>query len=273
VDVPEQEKAAARAQAPARALIVDWGGVLTTPVREAIAEWIMLDRIDGDHYRTLARSWVGGAYTAYTSRASASGDGPGDRAGDGTGDGAGGSGGRAGDRAGDGARAEVRDGAGAALIHRLEEGTLAPAEFERILAARLRTTDGSEVAAAGLLARMFAGFRPVTEMYEVVRRARAAGIRTCLLSNSWGNSYPRESFAELFDAVVISAEVGMRKPGAEIFHHALDLIAMEPAASVFVDDIAQNVRAAEALGMTGLHHQEVPATARRLEGLLGIRLV
>ena len=107
------------------------------------------------------------------------------------------------------------------LIHALERGEVAVAEFERALAARLRTLDGAPPVADGLLARMFAGFRPVEPMYDMLRAVRAAGLRTCLVSNSWGNDYPRDGWDELFDAVVISGEVGMRKPEPRIFQHAL----------------------------------------------------
>jgi putative hydrolase of the HAD superfamily len=260
--VSEPEGAGAHARHhPRRGLIVDWGGVLTTPLREAIAEWIRADGIDGAHYRQVLGAWFGSAYAdaRYGGIIGTAG------AASGTGT-----------RTGLVATAEDGGSSGAGVednpIHGLETGTLDPAEFERLLAARLRTLDGSPIVPDGLLARMFAGFRPVEEMYEALRRARAGGVRTCLLSNSWGDTYPREVFSELFDAVVISAEVGMRKPSPEIFRHALDLIALAPEATVFVDDISHNVRAAEALGIIGVHHREVAETVRRLEELLSVPL-
>jgi putative hydrolase of the HAD superfamily len=163
-------------------------------------------------------------------------------------------------------------GGGANPVHGLEDGTLPAAEFERRLAERLRTRGGAAVAAEGLLTRMFAAFEPVEPMYEVLRRARAAGVRTCLLSNSWGNSYPRERFAELFDGVVISGEVGLRKPDPEIFAHALDLLGLPADECAFVDDIEHNVRAAERLGIVGVHHVDAETTVARLEELLGVSL-
>jgi putative hydrolase of the HAD superfamily len=157
-------------------------------------------------------------------------------------------------------------------VHGLEDGTMPAAEFERRLAERLRTRGGAAVAADGLLTRMFAAFEPVEPMYDVLRRARAAGVRTCLLSNSWGNSYPREQFAELFDGVVISGEVGLRKPDPEIFTHALDLLDLPAGDCAFVDDIEHNVRAAERLGIVGVHHVDAETTVARLEELLGVSL-
>jgi epoxide hydrolase-like predicted phosphatase len=210
-----------------RGLIIDWGGVLTTPLREAIAAWIETEDIDFHGYREVMREWFDRAYAG---------------------------------------------GGSASPIHGLEDGSLAAEEFERTLAERLRTRGGTAVVAEGLLRRMFASFQPVEAMYEALRNARAAGIRTCLLSNSWGNTYPRERFDELFDAVVISSEVGLRKPDPAIFRRALELIELPPAECAFIDDIEHNVRAAEELGITGVHHTDVESTVPRLERLLGVSL-
>jgi putative hydrolase of the HAD superfamily len=210
-----------------RGLIIDWGGVLTTPLRDAIEAWVVADDIDVDAYKIVMREWFIDAYA---------GDGP------------------------------------VSPVHGLEDGTLPAAEFERTLAERLRTRAGTEVLAEGLLTRMFAAFEPVEPMYEALRRARAADVRTCLLSNSWGNTYPRELFGELFDQVVISGEVGLRKPDPEIFQHALDLLGLPPEECAFIDDIEHNVRAAERLGMVGVHHTDVDSTVPRLEELTGVSL-
>jgi putative hydrolase of the HAD superfamily len=108
-------------------------------------------------------------------------------------------------------------------------------------------------------------------MYDLLRKARAAGVRTCLLSNSWGSDwYDRTDFPDLFDGVVISCEVGMRKPEPEIFRHAAELIGLPPAACVFVDDVEANITAAEACGMTGVHHSDPVVTTERVATLLSI---
>ena len=210
-----------------RGVIIDWGGVLTTPLREAIAGWVAAEDIDTDGYRELMREWF--------------------------------------------VRAYAEDGT-VSPIHGLEDGSLPAEEFERTLAERLRTRGGTAVAAEGLLQRMFAGFEPVEEMYAALRKARAAGVRTCLLSNSWGNTYPRERFGEIFDEVVISSEVGLRKPDPAIFQHALDLVGLPPQECAFIDDIEHNVRAAEELGIVGVHHTDAGSTVPRLERLLGVSL-
>jgi epoxide hydrolase-like predicted phosphatase len=159
-------------------------------------------------------------------------------------------------------------------IHQLERGECDPADFERRLAAQLTRIDGGEVPAAGLLERMFAGTLAIPEMYDLMRALRKAGIRTCLLSNSWGdNDYPREVFPELFDAWVISGEVGMRKPEERIFLLAAQRLGLPPEQCVFIDDIQANVDAATALGMAGVLHREPLATTARLAALLNLPLV
>lgn len=168
--------------------------------------------------------------------------------------------------------AEAYAGEGTNPIHGLEDGTLDPAEFERLLAAELRTVDGGSVAAEGLIKRMFASFAPVQPMYDALRAARARDLSTGLLSNSWGNDYPRELWAELFDAVVISSEVGLRKPDERIYRHAAAALGLDPAECVFVDDIEHNIRAAEAVGMVGVHHVTPERTVPRLEELFRVPL-
>lgn len=167
---------------------------------------------------------------------------------------------------------EAYEGGGTNPIHGLEDGTLDPAEFERLLAAELRTVAGGPVTAEGLIRRMFASFAPVEQMYEALRVARERDLSTGLLSNSWGNDYPREMWAELFDAVVISSEVGLRKPDERIFLHAAAALGLDPEECVFVDDIEHNIRAAEAVGMVGVHHVTPEQTVTRLEELFGVRL-
>jgi putative hydrolase of the HAD superfamily len=118
---------------------------------------------------------------------------------------------------------------------------------------------------------MFAATVLSEPMQDLLRRVRQSGLKTAMLSNSWGiSAYPVDVLAELFDAVVISAEVGMRKPEERIFRHAASLLGLDPAECVFIDDIEANVRAAEALGMTGVLHTEPAATAAGLASLLGL---
>jgi epoxide hydrolase-like predicted phosphatase len=111
-------------------------------------------------------------------------------------------------------------------------------------------------------------------MLDAMRMAHHAGVRTGLISNSWGvHSYPRELFAELFDGVVISGEVGMRKPAPEMYLLGAQRIGVEPGACVFVDDLAFNLAPAAELGMATVRHVNAEQTIGELKRLLGVALV
>jgi putative hydrolase of the HAD superfamily len=199
------------------ALIVDFGGVLTTSVWPAFTAFCEGEGLEPDAVRELFRS----------------------------------------DPA---ALADLRD---------LETGACEPEEFERRLSAHLGIPDRAE----GLIERLFAGLEPDEEMIAAVRAARAGGIRTGLISNSWGRAiYDDEVIAELFDAVVISGEVGLHKPKPEIFHLACERLSVAPADAVFVDDLRENCTGAEAVGMTAVLHRDTAETLERLEELLRVSL-
>ena len=158
-------------------------------------------------------------------------------------------------------------------IHALERGECTTEEFEQLLASRIARRDGVQMVAEGLLTRMFAGSTMAVPMQEAVQAIRTAGLRTALLSNSWGMAdYPRHLFPGMFDVVVISGEVGMRKPEERIFRHAAGLLGLDPAECVFIDDIEVNIKAAEAIGMTAILHHDPAATLARLSELLGLAL-
>lgn len=153
-------------------------------------------------------------------------------------------------------------------VHALERGEIETGDFERDLAPLLRRIDGHPISAEGLIHRMFSRFHPVYDMYEALRELRHGGISTALLSNSWGNGYPREHFDTTFDEVVISGEVGMRKPEERIYLHTCERLGLRPRECVFIDDLESNVRTAEGLGMTGILHTDVASTQQALDGFL-----
>jgi putative hydrolase of the HAD superfamily len=151
------------------------------------------------------------------------------------------------------------------LLAELETGAMAVADFEPRFAALL------EVSSERLIERLMGGMAPDEAMAEGVRRLRAAGVRTALLSNSWGatTGYDHDLLEELFDASVISSEAGLRKPDPAIYELAAERIGLLPAACVFVDDLAGNLKPARALGMaTVLHRGDAEATLAELDALL-----
>jgi epoxide hydrolase-like predicted phosphatase len=207
-----------------RGLVVDYGGVLTNSLGEAMRDWADEVGVDHGEFGALMREWL-------------------------------------------------LEGAADNPAHALERGELTDVEFSSALAARLRRADGTALPPDGLLQTMMSRFLPNSSaMVGVVLAARAAGIRTALLSNSWGLDYDRSGWDELFDAVVISGEVGLRKPEPEIYRLAAERLGLPPEECVFVDDLAPNVRGAAKVGMVGVHYVDHDRAVAELEELLGIPL-
>ncbi|MGH2914251.1 MAG: HAD family hydrolase [Solirubrobacteraceae bacterium] len=153
------------------------------------------------------------------------------------------------------------------LLIGLETGTLGEAEFEPALAAALG------VAAPGLIERLFALGSPDQPMRDAVARAREGGIRTGLISNSWGTSrYDRPLLEQLFDGIVLSGEVGVRKPTPRIYELGAEAIGLAPGECVFVDDLPFNLPPARELGMATVHHIDAQSTIDDLERLLSVDL-
>jgi epoxide hydrolase-like predicted phosphatase len=154
------------------------------------------------------------------------------------------------------------------LLEELETGRMREAEFEPAFAAVL------EVESERLIDRLFGGMEPDEAMIDGVRAARAAGVRTGMLSNSWGHDrYPQKQLAELFDAWVISGEVGLRKPDPAIYALAAERLGLPPKQCVFVDDLPGNLKPARAIGMaTVVHRGDAAATLAEVSELLGVQL-
>ena len=153
------------------------------------------------------------------------------------------------------------------LLIGLETGSLSEEEFEP------RFAEVLGVGAENLIDRLFAGSTPEDTMVAAVAEARGAGIRTGLVSNSWGTRrYDRKRLAELFDGVVISGEVGIRKPSREIYELGAKSIGLKPTDCVFVDDLPMNLKPAAELGMGTVHHVSPQETIAELELMLGVDL-
>ena len=150
----------------------------------------------------------------------------------------------------------------------LETGEIEPAEFERRFGPRLGIAETE-----GLIERMFAAVGPDEDVIAAVRSARDAGVRTGLISNSWGTSiYDPDALEGMFDEIVISGDVGLHKPQPEIYKLAAERLGAAPEECVFVDDLRENVRGAEQVGMTAVLHRDTAATVARLEELFGLTL-
>jgi epoxide hydrolase-like predicted phosphatase len=198
-----------------RALVVDFGGVLTTNIWLAFAAFCESEGLAPDRVRELFRG----------------------------------------------------DAEALRLLRGLETGELAEADFEQRFGALLGVAERE-----GLITRLFAGLQPEERMIDAVKAAHAGGMRTGLISNSWGLGIYDRAPTDVFDASVISADVGLHKPQPEIYLLACERLAVDPAEAVFVDDLRENCAGAEAVGMTALLHRDPEDTVARLEELLGIEL-
>ncbi|MDI3409224.1 HAD family hydrolase [Streptomyces cavernicola] len=202
------------------AVVFDFGGVLTGPVRDSIDAWLARDGIDPASFSRTLKAWL------------------------------------------------ARDAPDGTPIHRLETGELSSAEFDALLAAELSTVDGRPVDPVGVLARLFAELREDEAMFDLAAELRRLGVRVGLLSNSWGDIYPRERLEALFDPLVISAEVGLRKPHAAIFELTLERLRLPASRVVFIDDAEPNVLGARAVGLRALLHTDAAATRAALAKLV-----
>ncbi|MCR3720132.1 MULTISPECIES: HAD family hydrolase [Prauserella salsuginis group] len=166
-------------------------------------------------------------------------------------------------------RVVASDEQGKNLLKAHEEGRIDQAVFERGLADRF-AAHGAAVPASGLLRRMQAGLRPDSATIDLVRRLRSQGWPVGLLSNSLGDDcYAGFDLPEMFDAVTISAEIGVRKPSREAYRIACRRLGVRPEETVMVDDLEQNIAAAGRLGMAGVVHTDAVTTEAELTALLG----
>jgi putative hydrolase of the HAD superfamily len=150
----------------------------------------------------------------------------------------------------------------------LETGALSEAEFEATFGHRLGLMNSD-----GLIDSMFAGMTPLEPMVVAVREIRAGGLLTGMVSNSWSTAhYDRRLLDELFDEVVISADVGLHKPQPEIYRLAAERLEVDPSKCLFVDDLRENCEGAEAVGMTAIRFRDPAQTIARLAELTGLAL-
>lgn len=143
--------------------------------------------------------------------------------------------------------------------HRLERGEISMREYQQ--AVRQRLLDAGITPAPTQRPPGESGspfqFEPNEQMITLVRQLRSAGYRTGMLTNNvrelrsaW---WPVSEWPRLFDDIVDSHEVGMRKPNLAIYTLSAARLGVDPLHSVFLDDVITNVAAAERAGMTGVH--------------------
>jgi putative hydrolase of the HAD superfamily len=96
--------------------------------------------------------------------------------------------------------------------------------------------------------------------------------KTGIISNAWASARAaithKFAVADLFDAIILSAEEGVKKPDPRIYQIALARLDVMPAETIFVDDMAENVDAARALGMCGVQFKNTTQTIAEAQALL-----
>lgn len=150
----------------------------------------------------------------------------------------------------------------------VESGRISQRAYEKTIGELLGVDDN------GLLGRALSDLRPRPEVLKLVRRVRAAGIPVGVLSNSWGTGdydpYRGYDLDANFDAVVVSDQVGLRKPDPRIYLRTAAGISVPPDECVFVDDTPANLPAAAQLGMAVVHFTATAEGIAQIEQLLGI---
>ena len=157
--------------------------------------------------------------------------------------------------------------------HRLERGEISISEYSTAFLAALAER-GIDLDLSAL-ASFYGQLEVHDDVVDAVRELRAAGYRTALVTNNvrefgdaWRTKVPLE---ELFEVVVDSCEVGMRKPNPAIYRHALDALGgIEPGRAVFLDDAEGNVEGARRAGLAAILVDEPAIALAELRALLGV---
>jgi putative hydrolase of the HAD superfamily len=209
---------------PLRAVISDFGGVLTTPLVESFAAY---QRRSGITPRELGEAMV-----------------------------------------------RIVEVSGRHPLHELERGRITEERFLRELEEEL----GGDVALHEFQETYFEALDPNEEMIALMRDLRRRGYRMALLTNNvrewearWRAMLP--DIDEIFEVVVDSAFVGMRKPEHGIYELTVERLGdgLSAEQCVFVDDVEVNCLAAEELGMRAVHFRDTAQAAAEVETVLGDR--
>ena len=170
-----------------------------------------------------------------------------------------------------GAMARVAAKSGEHPLFELERGRITEAEFLRAIEAEL----GGDVHLGSFRETYFAHLHPNEPMISYMRELRGRGLRMAILTNNvrelephWRAKLPE--LDEIFEVVVDSAFVGMRKPEPEIYELTLERLGdgLRADECVFVDDNDVNVEAARALGMAGVRFEDSEQARRDIEAAL-----
>ncbi len=177
----------------------------------------------------------------------------------------------------------VLSGGDDGAFSRLERGELSMEEFHEEFAHECARA-GETVDVPALFAEVGAGSEPRPEMLQAIALIRSAGLKAAALTNNWradggqardgsttaGTGSPL--LADVFDVVVESAVVGLRKPDPRIYELVCERLGVVPRETVFLDDLGANLKPARALGMTTIKVTDPEMALIELEAVLGFGL-
>jgi putative hydrolase of the HAD superfamily len=205
-----------------RAVISDFGGVLTTPLSGSFA--IFAERTG------MSMAELGGALGAIVARE------------------------------------------GAHPLYEMECGRLTEAEFLAGLERALLAQVGREISCEGFSDALWSGLAPNPPMIDLMAQLRAQGYRMALVTNNvrewesrWRALAPVD---DIFELVIDSAFVGVRKPDPEIYELALQGLGVAGEECLFVDDLERNCVAARALGMATVTYRDAEQAVAEIRAAL-----
>jgi epoxide hydrolase-like predicted phosphatase len=171
--------------------------------------------------------------------------------------------------------AKIQQEEGRHPLFELETGRLTEAEFLKKLGDTLEPVLGHRPELHRFREIYFDALHPNEPMIDLMREARRSGYRMGLLTNNvreweplWRTMLPVD---EIFEVVVDSGFVGMRKPDREIYDLTLDRMGgPEPSDCLFIDDTDVNCDAARELGMSAVHYRDNAQAIGEIRTLLGL---
>ena len=162
---------------------------------------------------------------------------------------------------------------------RLERNEVSFDEFCTLFEAEADAA-GHHIDARDMLALISGDVRPA--MVEAVRRCKKSGLLIGMLTNNWVSLDARDpaitavperaEVLELFDVIIESSKVGVRKPDPRFYELACEALAIEPSEAVFLDDLGINLKPARAMGMTTIKVTDPEAAITELESVVGFPL-
>ncbi len=170
------------------------------------------------------------------------------------------------------ALADLTEKTGLNPLFELEMGKISEAVFSERLADGLEPHLGHRPVIEKFGEVFFEALHPNQGMIDLIREVRRDGLRTAMLTNNvreweplWRQMLPVD---ELFEEVVDSGFVGVRKPDPKIYELTLGRVDLAPQACIFVDDLEINCEAASDLGMHAVHFRETAQVRSEVHELL-----